>query len=217
MERFDVGAAVRDWTHFFLGSEPNLAYPVVWMEALAILHDLTSQLETKNTARGAPDDQITKDLTRWRTRLDWYELEAHGAPDQYDRQSIVWNVTAPLLLGWYGGPTGDANILPSGGFWSGFDAKIRHPADIATPYSLANQLGVYQDFEEWNRKQIRRDMQATIIQAAQGVGGAALNLLDAVTPDLPEPYGIPLWVWGIGIGLGLWWLAKPAMATAVVA
>lgn len=218
---YNVGDAVADWLGFFFPpNQPNLCYPIIWLEALDILLELTAQLEGANTARGAPEDQLTRDLRRWSVRVTEYSMVTAAVPieQQYDREPVLWDVTAPLLLGWYGGPDG-TNVLPPGGFFAGFDAKLQHPPDIATPYSLANQLKVGRDFEEWAARQIRRDMQATVIGIGRGAAGAAGNVLEAVGNAAGSVIStalgtVPWWVWGIGLGAGYLWLTKPAAVIA---
>lgn len=194
--RYDVGAIVRDYTQSIIGVSPNLATPATWIEVLDVLNHLTGRLEAadklrvlkqaaKETPGGVltgppPDDQITIDLSRWRIRLDDYMLTTHAAKDELDRKAVLWEVTAPLLLGWHGGPTGTEVALPSGGYPDGFNTAAQHGPDIATPYSLANQLGVWED---WRRR--RTELLVTDMKAAA----------ESVIPDLPKPGGVPWWAW----------------------
>lgn len=75
------------------------------------------------------------DMTRWRGRLGAYRDAVDAAPSE-DRATVLWGVTAPLLLGFYGG---EASKLP------------QQPLDAATPFALANQLNVVDEWraERW--------------------------------------------------------------------
>ncbi|MGH1343782.1 MAG: hypothetical protein ACRBN8_19655 [Nannocystales bacterium] len=95
--------------------------------------------------------QVETDLKRWRARLDDYiaKVEAVMPEREQDRRSVLWGVTAPLFLGWYGGPSGVE--IPVVGQSETFDParKAPHLIDLGTPYRIANQLGVWLD---WNRR-----------------------------------------------------------------
>jgi len=95
--------------------------------------------------------QVEVDLKRWRTRLDDYtaKVEAVMPKREQDRRAVLWGVTAPLLLGWYGGPSGVE--IPVVGQPETFDPARKEPhlIDLGTPYRIANQLGVWLD---WNRR-----------------------------------------------------------------
>lgn len=115
--------------------------------------------------------QVTADLTRWRTRLDDYmaKVEAVMPQREQERESVLWEVTAPLFLGWYGGPTGTE--FPVVGQPEGFDpTRDRNLADVGTPYRLANQLGVWLD---WNRRRgelLKKDLGDGAKKAGAGIG-----------------------------------------------
>lgn len=97
-------------------------------------------------------DALARDLTRWRTRLDAYRAVLDAVPHDAvrDRGAVLWSVTAPLFLGWYGGPTGEE--LEVVGQAPTFDASAQHIADLATPYMLANQLNVWMTWEVERKK-----------------------------------------------------------------
>ena len=224
MEQFNVGEVVRDWSVFMLGSTPNRVQPFIWAAGLEILEELTDRLVDANTKRGAPPDQLSSDLARWLVRLDEYYWRVSEVGDLYDRFETLWTVTAPLLLGWYGGPDG-TDPLPEGGYRPGFDPQERQLADIGTPYRLASQLGVAEAFER-DRPSYRKEMQGVIIGFGEGVGQAAINAVTGVGSAVLRGASaaastaagkIPWYVWALGIGLGAWWLLKPAAGAATVA
>lgn len=181
-QEFDVGRIVRDYQAKFVGTSPNLAMPATMVILLAELEDLTRRLEERDEGISP---QVSQDLTRWRARLDGYHEALAKAPSLDDRQAILWTVTAPLLLGWYGGPTGTEVELTPGGFPPGFNTDHEHTADLATPFSLANQMGVA---EEWDRR--RLDL------LGQDLKEAALK----------RPLGVH-WGWWVAGGVGVVGLA----------
>lgn len=196
--RYDTGAIIKYYQGAITKVSPNLAYPKTWVIVLGELNEITEELEKEDILRrtpaagpgsvvvGVPKDQLTVDLERWRARLDHYMLITHSAKDEYDRQATLWEVTAPLLLGWVGGPTGTELSLPVGGYVEGFNTKAQHGADIATPYDIANRLGVWKD---WQRQRV--DL------LASDMAQAAKDIAD----DLTKPGGIPWWGWLLGGGL----------------
>jgi hypothetical protein len=182
-EKYDAGDVAFIYSQAWLGDRPNHVTPFELLDLLNFLEAFTSNLEVQNQRNldeyGAktceelgslrPEQgSICRDLQRWRIRLDEYSMFLASVPidDQYDREAALWEVTAPLFLGYYGGPeTGLEIPLISGGFPPDFDPGEQHPPDIATPYSLANQLGVSKAWEE-ERKH---------------------RLLEEFTPRLPLP------------------------------
>lgn len=171
--KYNVGEIVRDYTTCWLKTPPvNHATPAQLLDLLLFLDDFTQQLEVKDAEhRALPaaemgdglmdcEDmepgyiQVCKDLGRWRARLDEYMFFTASIPfdDQFDRRTTLWEVTAPLFLGWYGGETGSEVELVAGGFPPGFDAELRHVPDIATPYSIANQFGVFYSWEDERKR-----------------------------------------------------------------
>lgn len=80
--------------------------------------------------------QWDADFTAWDKRLATYADALEGVPDD-DRKAVLWSVTAPLLLGFYGGAL----------------SKIsRKPLDAVTPFILANMLDVSEQWrdERWS-------------------------------------------------------------------
>lgn len=174
-EAYSVGNVVRDLSQQYLGEAPNKATPQNLVTLLEELDALTDQVrrdgqeEWEKPLYGFLGDdsnvqRFKRDLARWRMRLDYYLDRARTAEaaNPTDRKAILWTVTAPLFLGFYGGPTGTEIYLPghdsephtvsgwgdvTSGFPPGFDPRIKHVADLATPFSLANQIKTYNEHQ----------------------------------------------------------------------
>lgn len=206
---YDVGRMVRDYTVTFLHPTPNLATPINLATLLERLQALTDTLEQADDERrrvpglgtvvpcigsdGRALDTLCLDLARWRRRLDEYFMHAASVPAERsrDRTAVLWEVTAPLFLGYYGGRTGTEVPLVEGGFPEGFDPTAAHGPDLATPFSLANQLAVYEDFEQENWDRLLQDLR----DGAGGVGRASIDLATAVLT-------------GFGLVAGVHWLTR---------
>lgn len=119
------------------------------------------------------------DLQRWRARLDEYAMAVHTVPPdlQYDRDQTLWSVTAPLFVGFYGGPTGHEEPLAAGGFPPGFNAELQHPPDIATPYMLANAYGVEAAWNEERKARLWDDLTPTVDPAVLNAFGDLETIL----------------------------------------
>ncbi len=182
---YDVGKVVRAYNKSWLGVAPNYATPAHLMDLLLFLDDFTKLLEEADVkartqqqgllsggtgevlvdcdelgAWGHPGlEGACRDLQRWRIRLDEYMGAVFEVPpdDEMDRRKTLWSVTAPLFIGWYGGPEGTEPLTP-GGFAPGFNPDIRHPADIGTPYSLANLYGIEKAWEKKIREMFIDDI-----------------------------------------------------------
>ena len=188
---YNVGEIVRDYTHAWLGVEPNYATPADILDLLLFLDDMTEALALAagNISWMDPDsqDQLKIDLERWQNRLNEYLLETAAVPIEQsgDRRAILWTVTAPLFLGWYGGPTGTEIVLPASDFPPGFNPELKHPPDLATPYQIANELNVFFDWEQERRRRLVKDVtkpftagtKAAFPIGAVAVGAAAIYLL----------------------------------------
>lgn len=163
-EKYSTAAVTRAYYETWLGQKPNYATPVHLLDLMNFLNDFTERLEAQMELIMSSEGVTTceelevkrpglgsacTDLERWRIRLDEYSMAVASVPadDQYDRTATLWDVTAPLFLGWYGGETGD-DPIPVGGFPEDFDTDVQHPPDIGTPYTLANQLGIAQAWEK---------------------------------------------------------------------
>lgn len=195
--QYDVAAIVRDYQRSWLGVAPNHATPIDLLDLLQFLDDFTRVLEERDrknrtTAMGVAEceryggqgyAQTCIDLRRWRRRLDEYlDFTASVPVDQEnDRAVTVWPVAAPLLVGWYGGETGTEIPLDPQAFPPGFDPAIRHPADIGTPYSLANQLGIWVAWQDEAKKRLAEDLKDSFtpdpfdLGLAVAVGAALLG------------------------------------------
>ena len=206
---YDVGRIVREYTVTLLHPTPNLATPVNLAVLLERLQSLTDALEEADEERrrlpgsltvvpcvmsdGRAFDTLCLDLVRWRRRLDEYYMHAASIPAErsHDRNAVLWEVTAPLFLGYFGGPTGTEVPLVEGGFPEGFDPTAAHGPDLATPFSLANQLAVYEDFERENWDRLLQDLR-------DGAGAAGRGALDLATAVLM----------GFGVVAGVHWLTR---------
>lgn len=113
------------------------------------------------------------------------------AERSHDRDAVLWEVTAPLFLGYYGGRTGTEVPLVEGGFPPAFDPTAQHGPDLATPFSLANQLAVYEEFEQDNWDRLLDDLR----EGAANVGRGTVDLASAVLV-------------GFGLVAGAHWLSR---------
>ena len=188
---FDVGVVVRAYSKAWIGVAPNQVTPANLRDLMLFLDDFTVKLEEADIVSrtqlqgpltGGPGEVLIDcdelgsygragliepclELQRWRTRLDEYQMQVNLVPPEqdFDREATLWTVTAPLFLGWYGGPEG-TDPLVEGGFNPGFSADLQHAPDIGTVYRLANSYGIE---KAWEKK--RREM-----------------FIDDIVPDLPE-------------------------------
>lgn len=135
--------------------------------------------------KAARDEQrslqaVKLDLARWRERLDSYTayVEAAIPAKEQDRRAVLWEVTAPLFLGWYGGPTGTE--IPIVGQPDGFDPTIQHTADIGSPFRIANELGVWISWSKERRRLLKKDLGDAAKRTGKGLGkllgGVAIGL-----------------------------------------
>lgn len=184
---FDVGKIVRetqrDFSLFCTESRDatvackttNSATPEHVGQLLNALDDLTEEMRSKRATLSdwLPDAAIISwdnDFAKWRGRLGAYHDNVNAAPAG-DRQAILWQTTAPLLLGFYGG---EASKLP------------QQVADVATPFSLSNQLDVDEAWRDERLRLFRDDIRSGLtpnipggwgLVVAGAVGVAALLLL----------------------------------------
>jgi len=183
-EIYDVGAIVAAYQDEWLRKTPNHVTPAALRDLLFFLDELTQTIERKDLAIRTIDLGETEvvvqcdklpdyapgyaepcvELQRWRARLEEYMLVLAEVPpeDDFERMAVLWNVTAPLFLGWYGGPSGHEVALVAGGFPPGFNPELQHRADIATPYILANQYGVADAWEVRRSDLLIDDLTPTI-------------------------------------------------------
>jgi len=203
-DAYNVGDVVRTLSSEYLSSSPNKVTPENMVALLDELSGLTdAMLEVDKNRQWLlpledPCDQIFRDLHRWKMRLDDYRRRASqaAADNPTERRAILWDVTAPLFLGFYGGPTGTelpipgadeeprrvfkpyVGLTPISGLvrpeWCevtqslppGFDPKKKHAADIATVFTLANQLRVH----EQHAVRIAGQLADDIIKNAKEIG-----------------------------------------------
>lgn len=178
---YDVGAIVRDTQAEFnlfgvhsrgkVGQKKlNRATPENLALLLGALVTFTDELVAWRAAMDADQDWrqrvlgttgieglaiVDDDLAAWHLRLDGYIFDVSKAPPG-DRQDVLWDVTAPLLLGFYGGPDSAAG---------------QSVADVATPFSIANRLLVS---DEWQREAFDAWQADTIASYANAVDVAGL-------------------------------------------
>ena len=171
-QEYDVSRVVRDYSSEFLHTEPNLATPLNLSMLVEELQELTDAIVIRDRERrgiagtefefdcvdpttGEAFDQLCLDLQRWQIRLHEYQRHLDAVPEGEERNRglVLWEVTAPLFLGYHGGQTGVEVPLIPDGYPPGFNVNVQHVADLATPFSLANEMGVYEEFEaeQWDR------------------------------------------------------------------
>ncbi len=165
-EQYNVGNVVRSLRKAYLDPKPNQLTPANMVALLESLQELTDQISGSNPlnplryldCEDLPTDdlqRLCRDAQRWRNRLGDYLARARAAAevDPDDRMAIVHTVTMPLFWGRFGGPTGSEYPLPGtgrvsrgvmGGFPEVFDPRPQRPPDLRMPFTLANQVGVYQ-------------------------------------------------------------------------
>ena len=138
---YEVGKITRGIQEKFYLSDPAHATPKHLGPLLSALEDMTDKLQGEAlrfelTSVPFIREDVLKtwklDIKRWTERLSGYRAAvASAAPN--DPKAILWTVTAPLLLGLYGGPDSD---------------ELHRPIDAGTPFTLANQIEFADDFRE---------------------------------------------------------------------
>lgn len=168
---YDVGNIARtlqdEFALFVRPGEPpraNTATAGHLRELVATLEVFTEELFLQRMqgasllGADADDDRWDAAFASWNNRLQAYDDALQGVPDD-DRKVVLWSVTAPLLLGLYGGE---------------LNKGVRKPMDAVTPFSLANQLDVA---EAWREERWARLLDDLADNAA--------DVVDVVTPSLP--------------------------------
>lgn len=158
------------------------------------------------------------DLRRWRVRLDRYVayVEAaipereDGTRGQGERMAVLWEVTSPLFLGWFGGETGTEIELPEGGVPENFNTEARHLPDLGEPFRLANAFDVWLEWKQRTPTLLVEDTADEAAKVAEKAAGGALGVLPKVLPDPPtaNPWAFVLvGAAGLavgGVGVALW-------------
>ncbi len=141
-------------------------------------------------------DAVLADLKRFRVRLDRYFAYVDAAEDPSDRSAVLWEVTNPLFLGWFGGETGTEVELPADGVPEAFSVASQHLADLGEPFRIANALGVWL---EWKRRTPELLIEDAADEAKK-IADGALNVLPKV-PPLPPPASPLPYVFAGAVGL----------------
>ena len=147
--RYDVGRIVREVSAYYLESDPNHVTRVEIRDFLERLTQFTEPIR----ALGAElvPGPIRTDLERWMGRLQAYRDATDTAPAGHS-QALAEQVAAPLLLGWFPG------------------SELQQPPDLATPFSIANQIEVSRDFRRENLARLSEELAARAKVAGYSLG-----------------------------------------------
>lgn len=162
-----IPAAARNKAQGCAESTTNRATPANILILLDELDDVTAAVLAEVNESGiSPAARIgfLISLSAWRERLGKYRERCEAAaPD--DRAAIVWDVTAPLLLGLYGGEQSN---------------EPRRVIDAVTPFMLANQQEVDDEFRDelWSAflEDLKTNAADIVKPLAVGFGFGALAL-----------------------------------------
>ncbi len=157
--QYNVGMCVREVLDFYMKTEPNRATP----EGMAVLLDELAriaragdqQLKAAVAVRINPtrqEQQLLDAYLAWWGRYEVYADAVQAAPAG-DRAAIRDNVTIPLLYG--------TEETPGG---------ILRGADIRTPFTLANGVGVSVGFRKENFERFIKDLKEGAERAGKGLG-----------------------------------------------
>lgn len=166
---FDVGAIAREIQAAFrlfevAGEVENRATPANLNVLLGSLTRLTISLDEQRDSLSdlVPDAGLIAwdlQLRLWKIRLINYQSAVDVATSG-DRQAVLWTVTAPLLLGFYGGPD---SLAP------------QQTLDAITPFSLANQLSIVESWREERLAMLQSDLKQGIRELGSfAIGGVAV-------------------------------------------
>lgn len=157
-------------------------------------------------------EALLADLRRFRVRLDRYFAYVEAAPDPSDRAEVLWEVTAPLFLGWFGGESGSEIELPEEGVPENFNTQAEHLADLGEPFRIANAFGVWLEWKKRTPELLTEDAGEEASKVAKAAGEAALGILPNV-PGRPAPPAASPWGYVLigaaglamgGVGVALW-------------
>lgn len=157
---FDVGPIVRDLQRVYgiaAGTGPLRATAATLAPLILQLRAFTAELVEASTWQLAGNREAWDlEMADWRTRLAEYYAATQAALLQgmTDTETLLWDVTAPLLLGIYGGPDDDSPL---------------RPMDAVTPYRLANMLEVATEAQMLRHAQLLDDIERAYSDAAADV------------------------------------------------
>jgi hypothetical protein len=137
------------------------------LDALTIETDRIREARRVVDIQWAHEDAFDSDLLKWRGRLGAYYDAVNAAPPG-DRQAVLWSVTAPLLLGYFGG---ESSELP------------QQPIDAVTPFVLSNMLEESEAAQQRAWDLFIDDLQENakkVIDTGKGIGVAVGFLAAAV-------------------------------------
>lgn len=120
---------------------------------------------------GRTPEELDLALLQWRGRLGAYQ-DAVKAAIPGDRQGVLWTVTAPLLLGLYGG---QASTLPRQTLDAVTPAILAHALDVEDAWKAERLRLLWEDLKD-NAKDLADDASGliTAIAVAGGVVGGVL-------------------------------------------
>lgn len=148
---------------------PNRATPQHLKKLLQSLRTMTDQLDARVRDELSPLssialDQIAGSLIRWNERLNGYIAAVDAAaPD--DRRAVLWTVTAPLLLGFYGGEE---------------STESRRTLDAVTPFIIADILKVESNWQDERWRLLIQDLKDNAADVAGSVAQTVALVVIAV-------------------------------------
>lgn len=157
-------------------------------------------------------EALLADLRRFRVRLDRYFAYVEAASDPSDRAAVLWEVTAPLFLGWFGGESGFEVELPEDGVPESFNTGAQHLADLGEPFRIANAFGVWLEWKQRTPELLTEDAGEEASKVAKRAADAAMGILPN-GPGLPTPPSASPWGYVLvgaaglavgGVGVALW-------------
>lgn len=143
---------MRDTSDWYLRAGPPNRWTRVEVGKLLLeLDQLTDQLGREG---GSMPGQWHADFDAWQSRLAGYKKAARDAPQGHSHE--LWNeVGMPMLMGYYPGE------------------EQQRTADLATPFSLANQLEVDVDWRKERLRLFGEELGEAAKVAGYGLGAVA--------------------------------------------